>query len=258
MSLEIQRSKGWASLRLSCPPRNLLSGEMLSALIAAIDELAGSGAPPLLLCSSGRHFSTGYPIDEIPEEIFHADPDLRANSRFERVMAALSGYPAPIVAALEGDAYGGAVELLCCADLRIATPGVRIGLPAARLGLIYSLSGIRRLNATFGSSLAREMLLTGEPVSARRALSSGWLCRLAAKDRLMECAEELLKSITACAPLALQGTRRALEALGQAETLPDALLADLAAERHRSWLSEDFKEAQRAFIERRKPRFTGR
>ena len=258
MPIQILRCATRAELRLCSPPRNLLDGELLGELVAALDCLARDGAPPLLLSAEGRHFSTGYPIDEIPEEIFHADPAVRAASLFERAMAALSAYPSVVVAQMRGDAYGGAVELLCCADLRVGVPDLRIGLPAVRLGLIYSLSGIRRLQQSFGAPVAREMLLTGEPLSARRAYRAGFLCRLASPERLSQCSDSLLAAIGAGAPLALRGTRRAIDALAQAEALPAELLAELAEQRHESWRSEDFREAQLAFIEKRRPAFLGR
>lgn len=258
MTLRLDREPGHAVLTLAAPPRNLLAPELLEALLAALSSLAAAAAPPLLLRAEGRHFSTGYPIDAIPEAIFHADPALRAAAPFERVMAALWDYPAPIVAAVQGDAWGGAVELLCCADLRVAVPNARFAVPALRLGLIYSPSGIRRLQAAFGAPLARELLLTGEPIGARRALRAGFLCRLAAPEHLEATSAALMASLLAAAPGALRGTRRSLRLLEAAEPLAPALLAEIAAWRHAAWRSEDFREAQQAFLEKRPPRWRDR
>ena len=257
-SLRVDRHADHARLTLAAPPRNLLDTALLGELLAAIAELARSGAPPFILAAEGKHFSTGYPIDAIPEAIFHADPAVRAGAPFEQVMAALWDYPAPILAAVQGDAWGGAVELLCCADLRLAVPTARFAVPALRLGLIYSPTGMRRLQTAFGAPLARELLLTGEPIGARRALRAGFLCRLAAPDRLAAAADELMASLLAAAPGALRGTRRSLRLLEAAEALAPDLLADIAGLRHAAWQSEDFREAQRAFLEKRLPRWRDR
>jgi len=255
MSLRLDRQPGHAVLTLAAPPRNLLEPSLLEALLAALAALAGGGAPPILLRAEGRHFSTGYPIAAIPEAIFHADPELRASALFERALAALWDYPAPVVAAIQGDAWGGAVELLCCADLRLAVSEARFAVPALRLGLIYSPSGIRRLQAAFGAPLTRELLLTGEPIGARRALRAGFLCRLVAPERLAATSAALMASLLEAAPAALRGTRRSLRLLEGAEPLAPALLAEIAAWRHAAWRSEDFREAQLAFLEKRPPRW---
>ncbi len=258
MPLNLTLRPDWAELELNRPPRNLLDDEMLGALLAALGELEEGAAPPLLLRSRGRHFSTGYPVDAIPEAIFHADAAVRASAPFEQVMERLWNYPSPVVAAVQGDAYGGAVELLCCADLRLGVHDTRFAVPAVRLGLVYSLSGLRRMSQCFGPSLLREMLLTGEPVSARRAFRAGFLQRLLPPSRLDVGVEMMLTNLTKGAPLALRGTRRALNALALAETLPPELRAELDSARHASWRSEDFREAQAAFLAKRHPRFEGR
>jgi methylmalonyl-CoA decarboxylase len=255
MSLLVDRRADHALLTLAAPPRNLLDGALLDALLAALGALAADGAPPLLLAAEGKHFSTGYPIDAIPEAIFHADPAVRAGAPFERVMAALWDYPAPVVAAIQGDAWGGALELLCCADLRVAVPAARFAVPALRLGLVYSPTGMRRLQSAFGAPLARELLLTGEPLGARRALRAGFLCRLATPERLAAATAAVMASLLAAAPGALRGTRRSLRLLEAAEPLAPALLTEIAALRHAAWQSEDFREAQQAFLEKRPPRW---
>lgn len=258
MALRREDHAGHSVLTLDTPPRNLLDGGLLAALLNALAALVADGAPPLLLRAEGRHFSTGYPIDAIPEEIFDADPARRAAAPFERVMTAFTNYPAPVLAAIQGDAYGGAVELLCCADLRLGVHDLRFAVPAVRLGLIYSPSGMRRFQAAFGPALTREMLLTGEPISARRAFRGGFLNRLVAPARLEEAAQILMESVVRGAPLALAGTRRALKLIEGAEVLAPDLAAEIAGLRHAAWRSEDFREAQRAFLARRRPEFTGR
>ena len=248
MPLDVKTTPRWTELVLAAPPRNVLDRALLGDLVAALDHLVGTGAPLLLLRAEGRHFSTGYPIGDIPEEIFHRDPEVRAAAPFEQVMARLVGYPSPIVAAVQGDAYGGAVELLACADLRVAARGVRLGVPPVRLGLIYSHTGLRRLLRGLGSGLVREMLLTGEAVGAERAQRAGFFNRLVPRDDVRATAEDLLAAVAAGGPFALRGTRRILTLLEETETLPAAALAEIAELRHASWSGDEFRRAQEAFL----------
>ncbi|MBU8870380.1 MAG: enoyl-CoA hydratase/isomerase family protein [Gemmatimonadales bacterium] len=248
MSLETITKPGWTEIVLNQPPRNVLNREMLKALVQALEDLAGDDAPLLMLRSTGRHFSTGYSIRDIPEEIFHRDPKVRATDPFEQVMSGLINYPSPVVAVVQGDAYGGAVELLACADLRVAAHGVRLGVPPVRLGLVYSHSGLRRMIRAFGSTLVREMLLTGEAIEAERAFQAGFFNRLVAAEDLASTAEELLSAVARGGPRALRGTRRILNLLEEAEVLPDETLEEIGRLRHESWSGEEFIRARDGFL----------
>lgn len=238
----------WTELKLNSPPRNILSIPLLAELCGHLDRLCEEGSPPILLSSGGRHFSTGYDIAEISADIFSRDPVVRSATSFEMVMARLSRYPAPVLAAVQGDAYGGAVELLACVDIRIAAPAVRIGVPAVRLGLVYSPSGIGRLLRSLGSPLAREMLLLGEPITAERAVTAGFFCRTASPAELETAAAAMMASVCRGGPAALRGTRRVLQALEEQETLADEVLLEIAQLREASRGGEEFARAQAAFI----------
>lgn len=252
MPLEISNHPFWTEIRLNQPPRNVLERDLLLAMVAAVDELASRQDPPvLLLTSSGKHFSTGYSIKDIPEEIFHRDPAVRATAPFEQVMDRLINYPCPVVAQVQGDAYGGAVELLACTDLRVATHGVRLGVPPVRLGLIYSHTGLRRMLRGFGSPLVREMLLLGEAISADRADQAGFWTRLVPRSELAVATDEVMEKIAQGGPRALRGTRRILTLLEEAEILPDAVLEEIARLRHEAWSGDEFIAARDAFLQRK-------
>jgi enoyl-CoA hydratase/carnithine racemase len=249
--LEIHPRPHWTELVLNQPPRNVLDRAMLTAFVEALDELAAGQAPLLMVKANGKHFSTGYSINDIPEEIFHSDPAVRAAAPFEQLMDRLTHYPAPIVAAVQGDAYGGAVELLACCDLRVAAQGVRLGVPPVRLGLVYSHTGLRRMIRGFGSPLVREMLMTGEAVTAERAFHVGFFSRLVAMDELAVTARQFMEAMAKGGPAALRGTRRILNLLEEAEVLPDETLDEIAELRHASWSGEEFVQARDAFIKRK-------
>lgn len=250
--LQLKESERWTSVCLNQPPRNVLDRALLVELVAVLDELAARAEPPILvICSEGRHFSTGYSIRDIPEEIFHRDPAVRATAPFEQVMDRLTHYPSPVVARVQGDAYGGAVELLACCDLRIAAHGVRLGVPPVRLGLVYSHTGLRRMIRGFGSPLVREMLLLGEAIEAERANRAGFWTRLVEPGELDQAVEKVLQTLVLGGPGALRGTRRVLTLLEEGEVLPDAVLEEIAELRHAAWSGEEFLKARDAFIQKR-------
>ena len=244
MPLDLRLGRDRAELVLNDPPRNLLSPELLGKLLEAIGRCEEAGAPVLLLRAEGRHFSTGYPIDAIPEDIFHADERVRSADPFQATMDRLSAYPSPVLALIQGDAYGGAVELISCADLRLGVEGIRLALPAARLGLVYSHSGLRRLASRLGAPLTREMLLTGEPIDAERAHRAGFLNRLVAPGGLDAAAEEILAALAQATPQALRGTRRVLNLLDEWEAFTAEELEEIARIRHESWRSEESRKAR--------------
>jgi len=254
MPLECKTQPHWTELTLNQPPRNVLTVPLLTALVETLDRL-WVAAPPLLLRAEGKHFSTGYAINDIPAEIFHADPAVRAATPFEQVMDRLIRYPAPIVAAVQGDAYGGAVELLACTDLRVAAAGVRIGIPAVRLGLVYSHTGLRRLLHGFGAPLAREMMFLGEPISAERARQAGFFSRLVPPDDLLTSAREMMRSLTRGSPTALRGTRRAFSLLTEQESLSAGERAELSRLREAARLGEEFERARAAFLAKKNSPF---
>jgi enoyl-CoA hydratase/carnithine racemase len=220
---------------------------MLKGIVAAVDQLSEE-AKPLVLRAEGKHFSTGYPIGEIPPEIFHHDPAVRAATDFEQVMARLVNYPAPVVAVVQGDAYGGAVELLACADLRIAAKGVRLGVPPVRLGLVYSHTGLRRLLRGFGSTLVRELLYLGEAISAERAREAGFFNRVVAPDELQTTLETMMNSLVSGGPEAMRGTRRILHLLEENESLSPEILQEIGTLRHQSRSGDEFKLAREAYL----------
>ncbi len=248
LPLELEKHDHWTELILNDPPRNVLDRATLESLVEALTSLSTGEAPLLLIRSRGRHFSTGYSIKDIPEDIFHRDPAVRASHPFEMLMEGMIHYPAPIIAAVQGDAYGGAVEMLSCADIRVGVKGLRLGVPPVRLGLVYSHTGLRRMIRSFGSPLVREMLLIGEAITAERAAQAGFFNRLVDPEDLAETVKELLTTMTQGGPRALRGTKRILTLLEEAELLPSEVLEEISRLRHDSWSGMEFTRAREAFL----------
>jgi enoyl-CoA hydratase/carnithine racemase len=238
-----------ALLTLSNPQkRNALDPTLLQALVDAITQLPQRGVRAAVLTGQDGYFSSGYDISALP------DAPVAGENPLDRALAILADGDLPIVAALNGPAVGGGCELAATCDLRVAHAGVTLTMPPARLGLIYSSSGLRRFVALCGASHTRELFLTAAPVEAQRALAWGLLDRVV--DDVLLTALTLAEAIAKGAPLAVRGMRRALNRLEA--PLPPEIAAELLAAQAQAYMSEDAREARAAFKEKRPPQFKGR
>lgn len=162
----------------------------------------------------------------------------------------------PLLCALNGDAYGGGLELALACDMRIAADHVRLALPEARVGMIPAGGATYRLPQLVGKGNALRMMLTGEPVSASDALAWGLVDRVVAKDELAAAIDEWTTVMLRSAPLAVQTIKELVEA-SAAAIAGDALRAEAAAIA-RIQRTADAAEGSRAFSERRTPTWCGR
>ncbi len=226
--------------------RNALDAEILEGLAATLPTL---DARCVVLTGAGGAFSAGYDIGNLtPERL--ADVLIHP---FEAALAALDDVPVPVVAALGGHAFGGGLELAMACDLRVCAPGAKLGMPPARLGVVYSHTGLRRFVDAVGSARTRELFLTARPVGADEALAWGMVNEVVEDVEARSVA--LASEIAALAPLSQRGNKRVLRAL--IAPLDPALEAELEALRREAFASEDFAEGVRGFIEKRPPRWQG-
>ena len=240
------------------PKRNALDFASLAALEEACAEAARDGVRCLVFRGAGeRAFSSGFDIAAIPTGPQEGDrPDLAV----ERAMAALEAVPCPTIAFLNGSAFGAGAELAATCDLRVARPGVQIGMPPARLGVVYGPAGLRRFVHLVGPSRAREMFFTGRPVEADEALAIGLVDRVVPADEAEAAALALAGEIAANAPLAVQGMKRIIRLLEAAAErgFSDAEREEIGHLRRRAFESDDVREGRQAFLDKRAPRFQGR
>jgi enoyl-CoA hydratase/carnithine racemase len=236
--------------------RNALDHEILDALAAEIPELE---ARCLLLTGEGAVFSAGYDIGGLPRDEFAHTAEALVAHPFQDALEALAAFPYPAVAALNGHAIGGGLELALTCDLRLATDGAELGMPPARLGLVYSHTGLRRFLDVLGAARTAELFYTGRNVPARTALEWGLVNEVVPAGRLAERAVELAAQIAANAPLSLSGNKRVIRELLAAQArLEPTVERELVELRERCFRSEDFYEGVRAFAEKRPPRWQGR
>ena len=236
--------------------RNALDQEILDAIASAV---RGLDARCIVLTGSDGMFSAGYDIGDIPSQVFAEEAERLVAHPFAEAIDALDRYPYPTVAALNGHAIGGGLEVALSCDLRIAAQDIRLGMPPAKLGLVYSHTGIQKFLDVVGAARTRELFLTGRNVPVDTALDWGLVNAVVEPGALEREALELAKEIAANAPLSLSGNKRVIrEMLAARGALDPGIEEELVELRRACFTSEDFREGVRAFAEKRAPRWRGR
>ncbi len=245
-----------ARLTISHPAkRNALDHAILDAMT---DVLGRLDARCVVVTGTGGMFSAGYDIGEIPEEDFAERAEQLVAHPFTEAIDALEAYPYPTLAALGGHAIGGGLELALACDLRVCATGVELGMPPARLGLVYSHTGLRRFIDAIGVTRTRELFLLGRYVDAGTALGWGLVNRAVAAEELDATALRMATELAGHAPLAQRGNKRVIRALLDEHGALDAdTERELIALREASFASRDMREGVRAFAEKRAPRWRG-
>ena len=251
-------AEGVARLRISNPAkRGALDHELLGALAGAARQLQ---ARCLLLTGEGAMFSAGYDIGDFrDEERFAADAERLVAHPFHDAIEALDAFPYPTVAAINGHAIGGGLELALTCDIRVAASEARLGMPPAKIGLIYSHTGLRKFLEACGPQHTAELFHLGRNVDAERAAAIGLVSHVVEPERLDQSGLDLAAGIAANAPLSLAGNKRIIRALrDHPGELPEELERELVELRESCFRTEDFREGVRAFAEKRAPVCKGR
>lgn len=252
-SPQLTIASGRALVRFNRPAQhNRLEPADLAALVEIFDRVdADPSVRALVITGTGKSFSSGFHIGalaERKEKPSSDDPDA-----FAKMVDKLETLRVPTIAALNGGVYGGSTDVALACDFRIGVPTVRMFMPAARLGIVYYPSGLRRYVTRLGLGAAKKMFLTAEPIEAEELLRVGYLDEIVPPDQLMPRVEALAASITANAPLAVWATKRALNQIA-AGALD---MSELQAARKRCAGSADHQEGLKAWAEKRKPVFKG-
>jgi enoyl-CoA hydratase/carnithine racemase len=239
--------------------RNALDHEILDALAETLPRLdRGIETRCVLITGAPPAFSAGYDIASIPSQTFERDAEALVAHPFHAAMEMIAKHPWPTVAAINGHCLGGGLELAITCDLRICVEGAKLGMPPAKLGLVYGHTGLRKFLDTVGLARTKELFLTGRNFEARRAEQIGLVHEVVDEARFEATAVELAAEIATNAPISMRGNKRAIEVLNQNATLTEQQEAGLIALRESCFASEDFREGIAAFAEKRKPRWQGR
>jgi enoyl-CoA hydratase/carnithine racemase len=249
---------GVLRLTISNPAkRNALDHAILDAIAAALRDVRE--ARTVLLTGADGMFSSGYDIGGIRDDVFAEEAERLVAHPFAAAIEALQACEIPTVAALPGHTIGGGLELALACDLRVAADGILLGMPPAKLGLVYSHTGLRRFLEAIGAPRTRELFLTARNIDARTALGWGLVNEVVGTADLEDAALDLAEDIAANAPLSLRGNKRAIRALLAAGgTLDPEVERELVELREASFHSDDLREGVRAFGEKRPARWKGR
>ncbi|HYZ82650.1 MAG TPA: enoyl-CoA hydratase/isomerase family protein [Solirubrobacteraceae bacterium] len=251
---------GVRRLTISNPEkRNALDHAILDGIAEAVQAAGGDGTRCLVLTGANGMFSSGYDIGDIPEDVFAREAERLVAHPFTSAIDALEATDLPTVAVLPGHTIGGGLELALACDLRIARDGIRLGMPPAKLGLVYSHTGLRRFLHAIGEPRTRQLFLLGRDVDARTAREWGLVHEIAGAEDLEAAALDWAAELASNAPLSIQGNKRVLRALLAAEAALDAdTEAELIELRKACFASDDLREGVRAFGEKRPARWRGR
>ena len=255
--IEVAIADGIATVTLNRPDKmNAMRLAMWRDVARIFRDLGGDAAARVVvLTGAGGHFSAGADISEFPVVRKDAETGAIYNAAVDAAIEAIAGAPKPVIAAISGNAIGGGMELALACDFRIADANARGGITAAKRGIVYGLHACRMLVDVVGKVSAKHILYSGQLVHADEGFRIGLFDRLADGDPVAD-AFDYAETLKKAAPFSVRGAKLAIEAIaaGREDEVRDehAALASAALE------SEDYREATRAFAERRAPVFVGR
>ena len=255
-NLKIDKKDAVATIELYRPQKkNSLNGEMRGELEECLKELARDRNTRVVIVTGGEEiFCAGADISEIQESV-SAEAAYHHAREFQLLFDLVEALPQPVIAAVSGYALGGGCELALACDFRIASQTARFGLPEIKIGAFPGGGGTQRLPRLIGASKAKEMIFTGDPIGAEEALALGLVMKVVPKEKLAEEAQAFAAKLAALPRLALQASKASINK-GLEIDLASGL--DLEARNFGTLATtHDLKEGTLAFLEKRKPNFTG-
>jgi enoyl-CoA hydratase/carnithine racemase len=255
--VRLERDGPIARLTLDNPPLNLVTAALLGELGAALDELEaadpGDIRAVVVTGAGDRAFSAGSHVGEFEAQ---RGPGGRARLVLEQAtVTRLARLSMPTIAAIEGNALGGGLEIALACDLRVASDRAKLGLPEVRLAVIPGAGGTQRLARVVGLARARELILTGRVLDADEAERMGLVNRVVSAGGTRAAAHEIGAEIAERGPLAVRAAKRLLDASADLP-LDDGLAAELEAS-VRIFATDDMLEGATAFLGKRPPTYRG-
>ena len=236
---------------------NAVSLEMWDAASRIMSDFASDDAIRVVVITGagGKAFVSGADISRFENERSNEEQQARYNEIVAKANDSLYSFPKPTIAMIRGYCIGGGLGLAVCCDLRIASDNSKFGIPAAKLGLGYGYPGIKRLADLVGPSFTKEIFFTARQFDAAEALAMGLINRAVPADKLEAYVKEYTETIGANAPLTVNAVKFIANQTAVDESKRD--LARCHDMYKRCFDSKDFIEGRRAFMEKRKPAFTG-
>ncbi len=237
------------------PPANSMGQGVLRDLEDLLNKCEKDDSVRVIIItgSGNKLFSAGADITEFASIQAGNVPKYNGNEIYFKI----ENYPKVIIAAMQGGAYGGGLELACCCHLRIMAEEATLGLPEVKLGLNPGWGGTQRLPRYIGKTKALELMLTGDFMSSKEALSLGLLNKVVPAADVLETAKKLAKKLAAGAPVAQREIMRAVREGLETSVFEGVMKVEFSASKALQF-TEDFKEGAKAFLEKRAPNFKGR
>lgn len=240
--------------------RNALSPLLLFQFAEALARLKEEGEVLCLVIrgAGDKAFTSGYDISDIPTNL---PPEMaeafKSKNPLQTGLEAIINFPYPVIAMINSHAFGAGCDLAVTCDLRIAAESAQMGIPPAKLGIIYQPDGIMRLINVVGLANAKEIFLAGRSFGALKAKEMGLVHYVLPPDQLAPFTYELAQEIAGNAPLSLKGMKMIFNRAVKYQRLDPEDAREIESLRVQAFNSEDLKEGQRAFKEKRKPLFKG-
>lgn len=242
-----------AYLTIQSPPANALSSQLIKDLDVFLGEIEeGDNVKAIVIHGEGKFFSAGADIKEFTSLQAHSDYEELAKNG-QKVFQRLEEFRVPVIAAIHGAALGGGLELAMACHIRIVGENAKLGLPELNLGIIPGFAGTQRLPRYVGTAKAYEMILSGEPISGRDAVTFGLANRAVPDENVLEEASKLGEKIAGKSKPTINQVMKLVN-----YSRSDKFIAGVEAEAEAFGTvfgSEDAKEGIQAFIEKRKPNF---
>jgi enoyl-CoA hydratase/carnithine racemase len=236
---------------------NAISLEMWEAALEAMADFTADRSVRVMVLTGagGKAFASGADISKFKDERQEAEAVAHYQATTQLAYSTLQSMAIPTIAMIRGWCIGGGTAAAVCCDIRVCTENAKFGVPAAKLGLGYGLNRAQPLVDLIGPAYAKEMFFTGRQFDAREAEKMGLVNRVVADDALESTVEEMARTIAGNAPLTVRCAKLVVREALKDFADRDAVACDRAVAA--CFASDDYREGQAAFMEKRKPRFTG-
>ncbi|MCP4755723.1 MAG: enoyl-CoA hydratase [Proteobacteria bacterium] len=260
--LLVEKKGNVATLSFNRPEKkNALSIDLLIKLYQTLEEYSKSDeVKAVIIRGEGDvSFSSGFDISSIPtkasQEVMEV---MKTKNPLGLALDMVKNFQYPTIAMLNGYVYGAGFNLAVCCDIRIAADDIRMNMPPAKLGAVYHAGGIQQFIEAIGLGKTKEVFLTARTYKGADLISSGLVDYLLPREELEAFTHEYADKITRNAPLALKGMKKIINMFGSNLALNEMQETEAAELVRASFQSDDLKEGQTAFLEKRKPNFTGK
>ena len=255
--LQLAPDRSLATLALNRPDkRNALSFELLDEFMTALDEVERGPAQVLIIAGAGKAFCAGLDLDELKSLLGKThDQNVQDSARMAQIFRRLYDFPKPTIAAVNGAAIAGGTGIATMCDFTLAVPEAKFGYTEVRIGFVPAIvSSV--LVWQVGHKIARDLLMTGRPFDAAEAYRFGLVNEVVAPERLMDRAREFAAQLMENSPSSVRQTKKLIN--GFISRSLDEQIAQAVEDNARIRTTADFREGITAFLEKRKPKWSGK